>query len=201
MDSNINNAIQQPSNDEREKRKRFISGASNVYDVIEVLALSISIVYLVFCFLFRVAVVNGPSMNYTLADKDNLIVMEMFYKPKQGDVIVCQNEYIGYDEPIVKRVIALEGQTITVDFDNWQVYVDGVALEEDYVNRINGEAMRGWSYGESYTVPEGHIFVMGDNRNNSTDSRNMRVGAIDERLIIGRVVFRFWPLSSFGTIS
>lgn len=202
MDSNTNNTIQPACDeDKNDKRKRFMTGASNVYDVIEVLALSISIVYLVFCFVFRVAVVNGPSMNYTLADGDNLVVMELFYKPKQGDVIVCQNEYIGYDEPIVKRVIALAGQTITVDFENWKVYVDGDELDEDYVNKIAGTNMRGWSYGESYTVPEGHIFVMGDNRNNSLDSRNSMVGPIDERLVIGRVVFRFWPISSFGTIS
>ena len=200
MNSDMSNLPYKPDNSEL-NRKKFMAGASNIYDIIEVLALSISIVYLVFCFIFRVAVVNGPSMNHTLEDKDNLIVTELFYKPKQGDVIVCQNEYLGYNEPIVKRVIALAGQTITVDFENWKVYVDGVELEEDYVNRINGVAMRGWSYGESYTVPEGHIFVMGDNRNNSLDSRDQRVGAIDERLVIGHVVFRFLPIGSFGTIN
>lgn len=200
MNSDMSNLPSEPDNSEL-NRKKFMAGASNVYDIIEVLALSISIVYLVFCFIFRVAVVNGPSMNHTLEDKDNLIVTELFYKPKQGDVIVCQNEYIGYNEPIVKRVIALAGQTITVDFENWKVYVDGVELEDDYVNRINGVAMRGWIYGESYTVPEGHIFVMGDNRNNSLDSRDQRVGAIDERLVIGHVVFRFLPIGSFGTIN
>ncbi len=188
---------------DKKKEKGFKAAMGSLFDMVEVVALSVAIVYLVFCFAFRVAVVNGPSMNQTLQDKDILLVSELFYKPTRGDVIVCQNEYIGFEEPIVKRIIAVAGDTINIDFDNWQVYVNGEPIKEDYVNYIAGMPMRQLSferYGSDYVVPEGHVFVMGDNRNNSNDSRSYLVGPIDERLIVGHVIFRFFPFSSAGII-
>ena len=135
-------------------------------------------------------------MRETLQDKDALIVSNFAYKPKTGDIIVCQSENYGFETPLVKRVIATSGQTIRINQESWTVFVDGIALEEDYVRFIDGVRMNGWAYGEQYTVPDGYVFVMGDNRNNSTDSRSTRIGPIDERLIVGRVIFRYLP---FGT--
>ena len=191
-----------PETEELEKRvpKKAQSTAADLYDWLEVFAMSVAIVFVIFAFVARVAVVDGSSMTDTLHDKDKLLVRELFYTPKQGDIVVCQSEFFGFSEPIVKRVIATEGQTVKIDFEKWKVYVDGTELEEDYVKYIAGRPMNSWSYGESYTVPEGHIFVMGDNRNGSWDSRDEKVGAIDVRYVIGKVIVRFSPLSSFGTV-
>lgn len=173
---------------------------AEIYDWLEVFAVSVAAVFFLFAFVARVAVVDGDSMNQTLKHGDKLIVQELFYTPKQGDIIVCQSEFFGFQEPLVKRIIATEGQTITLDSESWTVCVNGEPLEEDYVNYIAGMPMVGWSYGESYTVPEGMVFVMGDNRNGSWDSRDSRIGPIDERLIVGKVVFRFLPFDSFGIL-
>ncbi len=174
---------------------------ADLYDWLEVFALSVAAVFLLFAFIGRVAVVDGDSMNNTLKHGDQLLVQEILYTPKQGDIVVCQSEFFGFDSPIVKRVIATEGQTVTIDTTTWTVSVDGVPLEEDYVRYLEGVKMNGWSYGESFTVPEGMVFVMGDNRNGSWDSRDSRIGPIDERYIVGKVIFRYAPLDSFGPVS
>jgi len=174
---------------------------AELYDWLEIVAVSVAAVFFIFSFVARVAVVDGNSMNQTLKHGEKLIVQELFYTPKQGDIIVCQSEFFGFQQPLVKRIIAVEGQTITIDTETWTVCVDGVPLDEDYVNYIEGVPMLGWSYGESYTVPAGMVFVMGDNRNDSWDSRDSRIGPIDDRFIVGKVIFRFLPLGSFGTVS
>ncbi len=175
---------------------------ADLYDWLEVVAVSIAAVFVLFAFVARVAVVDGTSMTNTLQHGEQLIVQELFYTPKQGDIIVCQSPFFGFDQPLVKRVIATAGQTISIDTETWTVTVDGKPLDEDdYVLKIAGRPMTGWSYGESYTVPDGHVFVMGDNRNGSWDSRDSRIGAIDERYVVGKVIFRFMPLRSFGPVT
>ena len=179
-----------------EKKNERQSAGLAVCDLLEVIVTSVLIVMLLFTFVMRIAIVKGTSMTNTLHDGDKMLVWSLGYTPKQGDIIVCQTQFFGFDEPIVKRVIATEGQTITLDVTTWSVYVDGVRLEEDYVRYIEGKSMTGWSYGDSYTVPEGHVFCMGDNRNGSWDCRDANVGPIDLRYVIGRVVLRISPLSA-----
>jgi len=192
-------ALEHPTETEEAPKKQGL--LADLYDWLEVFAVSVAAVFVIFAFVARVAVVDGESMTNTLQHQDQLIVQELFYTPKQGDIVVCQSAFFGFDKPLVKRIIATEGQTISIDTETWTVTVDGVPLKEDYVRYIQGKDMTGWSYGDSYTVPEGHVFVMGDNRNGSWDSRDSRIGSIDERYIVGKVIFRFAPLGSFGPVS
>ncbi len=105
------------------------------------------------------------------------------------------------NKPLVKRVIATSGQTVSIDYKNWKVTVDGEELIEDYINYIQGVEMEDLSFlPETFTVPEGKLFVMGDNRNNSRDSRYSEIGFVDERRVLGKVIVRILPLSSFGAV-
>ncbi|MBE6631140.1 MAG: signal peptidase I [Ruminococcaceae bacterium] len=183
-----------------EDRKKKV--LSEIYDWLEVFAVSISLVILIFSFVMRLAVVDGDSMNMTLIDREVLVVSKLGGRPENGDIVVFQSGYNGYSNPIVKRVIATGGQTVDIDFENWIVYVDGVALKEDYVNRVDNKAMRNYYGSEAFeyplTVEEGKLFVLGDNRNDSTDSRSRRIGLVDEELIMGKVVLRIFPFSRVG---
>lgn len=174
--------------------------ARSLYDWLEIFAISIAVVFVLFAFVARIAVVDGGSMLPTLENGDKLIVRQLFYTPKQGDIVVCQSETYGMDKPLVKRVIATEGQTVRLDRENWVVYVDGEPLTEPYIYREGG-LMNGWEYAEDeITVKKGHVFVMGDHRNDSLDSRSIRVGQIDTRYVIGEVLFRFMPIGSLGFV-
>ena len=149
-------------------------------------------ILLVFMLLFRLVVVSGPSMRQTLENGDSLILLSnVFYNnPKYGDIIVaCKDDYKN-GEPIIKRVIATEGQTVDIDFDAGIVFVDGKALDEPYTNTPTN-LPEGTTF--PLTVEEGHLFVMGDNRNDSKDSRDPQIGLIDKREILGRAVFLALP--------
>ena len=155
------------------------------------------IVALIFGFVIRPVEVKGHSMEPTLQNSDRLIEWMLFYTPKQGDIVIL-SEKTGLDEALVKRVIATEGQTVEIN-DEGEVLVDGVLLDEDYIyEKIDQEHYGDWDY--PVTVPEGCICVMGDNRNHSTDSRFVEVGFVDVDEVIGKVVLRLSPLSSFGLI-
>ncbi len=149
-------------------------------------------IMLVLLLLFRVVVVSGPSMNDTLIDGDYLILLNnVFYgEPKQGDIIVASKDSFKDGEPIIKRVIATEGQTVDIDFAAGIVYVDGVALDEDYITEPT-RMREGVEF--PLTVEEGCIFVMGDNRNVSKDSRNPEIGLIDTREVLGKAIFLVLP--------
>ena len=159
-----------------------------LHDLIYMLA-AIIITLLLF---FRVVIVSGPSMYQTLWDGDwLLLVSNLFYQePEFGDIIVASQDTFNDGEPIVKRVIALEGQTVDIDFQEGIVYVDGVALEEDYTYTPTN-MQEGMTF--PLTVDEDCVFVLGDNRNDSKDSRDPEIGLIDNREIMGKVVFLFLP--------
>ncbi len=165
-----------------------------IYDWMQSLVFALIICIIVFVFIFRIVDVSGDSMNPTLLHGDKLVVSDVFYKPKQGDIIIFRkDEYKA--EALVKRVIATEGQTIEIDFDRGRVYVDGERLDEPYIAEPTHNQL---DFQGPQTVPEGCVFVMGDNRNASSDSRRAQIGMVDERLIVGKVLLRVFPFDSIG---
>lgn len=164
-----------------------------LHDLIYILA-----VVLLLCLLcFRVVVVSGSSMYDTLLDGDYLLLISnAFYQnPRQGDIVVASKDSFDNGAPIVKRVIATEGQTVDIDFGTGIVYVDGVALEEDYTYTMTN-LDEGTSFPQ--VVEKGHVFLMGDNRNKSKDSRSPEIGQVDEREILGKAIFLFMPGTNKG---
>ena len=154
------------------------------------------VLVLVFSFFFRIIQVDGASMVPTLQNGDKLIVWGAGYEPQRGDVVIVDS-YTAYGKPLVKRVIAKGGDTISIDYASGTVTVNGEVLNEDYIAE---PTYLGYDVEFPYTVPEGTVFVMGDNRNNSLDSRSSYVGCIDERDILGKVLVCFLPFSDFGVV-
>ena len=161
------------------------------YEWVQALVCSVLAVVVLFTFVIRLIGVDGHSMVPTLQDGDRLLVLNsMLYNDYQyGDIVVLRKDSF-MAEPIVKRVIATAGQTVDIDFANGVVYVDGEALDEPYINEPT-YTDEGTVF--PLTVPEGSIFVMGDNRNRSDDSRNAELGTVDTRYVIGRAVFLLFP--------
>ena len=163
----------------------------DLYEWMQALVCSVLVVVLLFTFVVRLIGVDGHSMVPTLQDGDRLLVLNsILYDDYQyGDIVVLRKESF-LAEPIVKRVIATGGQTVDIDFETGSVYVDGELLKEDYINELTF-LEEGTEF--PLTVPEGSIFVMGDNRNNSNDSRDYRLGTVDTRYVIGKAVFLAFP--------
>ncbi len=179
-----------------EKAPKKPSGFESAFDWIELFMIYFSVGILIILCLFRHSPVVGSSMVPTLHNGDLLIVSQLMYTPECGDMIVCQSETYGLDKPLVKRVIATAGQTVSIDYENWKVTVDGKVLDEDYVNFEQGTIMKPSDYlTETFTVPKGKLFVMGDNRNHSADSRSSVIGLIDERYVLGKVKLKLYPFS------
>lgn len=180
-----------PSESIKEDNKKFYL---SVYDLVSIVMSAFIIIALVFTFAFRLVGVDGQSMTNTLQHGDWLLTVNKA-EYEQGDIVVItQDTY--FHHPLIKRVIAKGGQTVDIDYATATVYVDGKALDEPYVreNFLN-EKMDYRDF--PYTVPEGHLFCMGDNRNGSTDSRSEMVGPIDEREILGKAVIRLMPFGDF----
>jgi signal peptidase I len=173
-------------------------------DWAQALVTSLILVIMLFTFLARIITVDGTSMVPTLENLDRVLITNLGYTPKQGDIIVFTKKGLrlpGYedkDQPLVKRVIATAGQEVDINFNTAQVFVDGVLQDEPYISE---PTRRQLDIQFPVTVPKGCIFVMGDNRNESIDSRDSRIGMIDTRYILGRVLLRVMPFGSFGKVS
>ena len=174
-----------------EKVKEKPTARSEVYDWLQCIVTALVFCVLLFVFVVRMVDVVGTSMVPTLQNSDKMIVSNILYTPKDGDVIVFKKVQFK-DEALVKRVIATAGQTVDIDFNRGVVYVDGAAQDEPYIaertkNQIN--------FNGPQIVPKGCIFVMGDNRNASTDSRYAALGMVDTRYVIGRTLCVLYPFS------
>ena len=173
-----------------DKKKQF---QLNVYDFVSIIMAAFIIITIIFTFVFRLVGVKGQSMESTLFENDWLITMEQKQYVYGDIVVITEPNY--FNEPLIKRVIATGGQIVDIDYGSSTVYVDGVALEEPYINESfilqNSDDIT-----FPYTVPEGHLFCMGDNRNHSTDSRSTLIGAVDERYILGRAMLRILPFGN-----
>lgn len=168
------------------------------FDFIELFVCMLVAIMLLSAFVFRHSVVDGGSMEETLYDSEHLIITNFFYTPKQYDIVVCEDYTTGLQKPIIKRIIATEGQTVRV-VSMKEVYVDGELVDTSFVH-IDGT--EDFPYSEVYpvecVVPEGEVFVMGDHRNSSLDSRMF--GTVDEDSILGKVILRFYPFDRFGKV-
>lgn len=183
--------------DEEPKQKGSL--LRDFIEIIDAVVVAVVAAVLILSLVFRTGYVDGPSMTSTMLDGDRYIVSGLFYTPKVGDIVVFQPEANRNDYSLwVKRVIATEGQTVNINGDGY-VYVDGIKISEPYLDEHQ------ITYPKSYskvtfplTVQPGEVFVMGDNRLDSKDSRD--IGCLDTRKILGRVLFRFYPVDKFGAI-
>ena len=178
----------------QEQEKQTAKGR-DLYEWVQSLVGSVLVVVAIFTFVIRMMGVDGHS---TLQHGDRLLVVNsmLYHDYKYGDIVILRKNGVFDDDPIVKRVIAVEGQTVDIDFAEGIVYVDGEALEEDYIREPTYTA-EGTEF--PLTVPEGSIFVMGDNRNGSSDSRDYRLGTVDTRYVIGKAAFLIFPGPDYET--
>lgn len=185
-----------------------------LFDALEMFAWSLAILLLIFTFVLRLCRVEGASMENTLYDGENLLLYSLFYEPEQDDIIVFHltDEEPNLEKMLVKRVIATGGQTVEIDFKNNTIFVDGVLYEDEHatlknsadqiIDRYLGNRPN-WNYNikndvMTVTVPEGHLFVLGDNRNFSRDSRDSSIMFVDERCVLGKVIVRIAPFTVFS---
>lgn len=180
------------------------SGVLNCFEWVESIITALIIVVILFTFLFRIVTVSGDSMVPNLKDNYRLVLSSFLYHPKQGDIVVITHT-AGLHEPIIKRVIALPGQKVDINNTTGTVSVDGKTLDESaYIQ--NGITRTSDSSSDNPVmkfpaiVPKGCVFVLGDNRTISEDSRYQKVGMIDERYILGKAEIILFPFSHIGKI-
>ncbi len=192
---------------ERKKKQEAKDSKKEFFEWLDVVAVALITVIIIFGFVFRIATISGTSMLNTLKNNEKVVISNLFYEPKRGDIVVISRNTFNSTEdinegsgPIIKRVIATENQTVDIDFENGIVYVDGVALQEDYISTPTTVKH---SVEFPVTVPKGHIFVLGDNRAVSLDSRSASIGnngMVDKRYVLGRAVYRIFPLQEMGSL-
>ena len=177
--------------EQRQKEKN-----TTILEWFDALVLSLTLVLIILLFIVRTVNVDGISMEPTLKDGDQLLARSIAYTPQRGDVVVVDG-YTSFGKPLVKRVIGVGGDTIDIDFEKGEVEVNGEVLDEPY---ISAPTTLQYDLNFPVTVPEGQVFLMGDNRPRSKDSRHSDIGFIDERDILGEVVFRLLPVQDIGTV-
>ncbi len=184
--------------------KKSFSFKNELFDWLEILITAIIILVVLFSFVFKTVTIEGRSMQNTLNQGEVVVISNLGYEPKRGDIVVISrnaNNILNHSDgntPIIKRIIATQGQVVDIDFNSGKVYVDGVALVEEYTKSSTN--LRG-DIDFPVVVKEGCVFVLGDNRNDSTDSRNSSIGdngMVDTRHILGKALFRVFPLNGFG---
>ena len=183
--------------DEAEMSAAQSKALRETYDWVQSLTSALIFCVIVFVFLVRLVYVNGSSMYPTLNNNDLMLVSRVFYTPRTGDIVVFKKDAYDANKALVKRVIATEGQVININFEIGAVYVDGEEIKENYIRELTYNKL---DFIGPQTVPEGCVFVMGDNRNESTDSRNSLIGMVDSRLIIGKVLYVIYPLDAFRKV-
>ncbi len=205
-EENISEEQTENKTDEEKEGKGFLN---DILEIFESVVISVFVVLMLFTYIARPVTVEGDSMNPTLEDCDKLIMRTLLYTPKVGDIVIVNNEKSytldeltgeivegqALNKRLIKRVIAVGGQEIDIDAAANTVKVDGRLLEEDYIADVVKTDARAFNY--PVTVPEGYVFVMGDNRNNSTDSRNSYVGFVKEEDVLGEAIIRFYPFDKF----
>lgn len=166
----------------------------DIYETFESIMVSLVVITLIIVFAFRAVSVDGDSMLPNLHDQERLITTNLFYTPEKGDIVVLdKNNALG--KPLIKRVIATEGDTIRIEYKTGDVYVNDELLIEDYIlEKINPADKSDLEM----TIKEGYVFVMGDNRNDSTDSRSEAIGQVNTKNILGKAMFRIYPFNSIG---
>lgn len=179
--------------DNKDKKEK-INVLNEILEWLETLIFYCFIALLLLTFVFKLILVDGDSMKPTLENGQRILAYNLFYKPEQGDIIIFNNENPALEKVLIKRVIAVEGQTVDFDFEKGEVIVDGKVLDEPYIMELT--RLRE-DFAGKVTVPDGCVFVLGDNRNNSTDSRSSYVGMVSEKAIIGKAVFRLFPFKFF----
>ncbi len=205
IDEDINFETGEPMHSPKEAPpKRTI--LASLYDLVEVFAYAVALMVIVFLFVVKFVTVDGTSMLNTLKHEDRLVVYSLFYTPKTNDVIVIN--YEDRDELLVKRVIGVGGDVVKINFDTWDVWVNDELIDQSYLESnpsFKKVPMRNWNMKDldeencvTFTVEEGKVFVMGDNRNASLDSRS--IGQLDEDEILGKVILRVYPFESMGKI-
>ena len=165
-----------------------------IYESVEIFCVAFVAVIITVLFLFRVIVVDGDSMQDTLHSGEKVVVYSLFYTPKNGDIVVTDSRN-SYGKPLIKRVIATGGDRIRIDYSTGNVYVNDVLLNEDYIKeKINPSDREDIDM----LIPQGFVFLMGDNRNNSYDSRYPEIGPVKVGDVLGKAVFRISPISEIG---
>lgn len=211
LKQNIDAAEAVPEETPEARKKRY---AVEAYDWFDTILFSVLSVVVIFTLFTRLSSVDGNSMLPTLHDKERLLVTDMFYKPQHNDIVVLWAENLpaesgeDYGKAIVKRVIGVGGDKISIDFGKGVVYRNGEALPQEVSDGVlyeDGHAINDYTrapidFSGEITVPEGQIFVLGDNRNGSSDSRDDRIGLVDENYIIGKVYLRIMPFDKFGGV-